>query len=91
MERRCMNVFVESMQWGRSPTVIPLAHTQFWRSYQEAWDAAVRGQKEPRAALQQAEQTVQKALNEQLQYNDFYRDYLRKVEERHLHAAQGAP
>ncbi len=73
-----MEVFVESMKWGHTFTVVPLAHTQFWRAYQEAWDAVMRGDKEPEEALQQAEITVQKALNEQLAYNEFYKEYLKK-------------
>ncbi|GAB4321620.1 MAG: hypothetical protein Kow0059_16320 [Candidatus Sumerlaeia bacterium] len=75
--RACMSVFVESMKWGRSPTVVPLAHTQFWRASQEAWDSVMRGlAASPEAALAQAERTVQKALDEQLAYNEFYRRYL---------------
>lgn len=81
INRRCMNVFVDGMKWGRSPTVIPLAHTQFWRSYQDAWNAVMLGQRDPRTALLQAQQTVQKALDEQLEYNIFYRSYLQKHED----------
>ena len=73
-----MEVFVRSMQWGHSFTVVPLAHTQFWRAYQEAWDRVMRGDKTAAEALRQAERTVQMALDEQLAYNDYYREYLAK-------------
>ncbi|MCX7767180.1 MAG: extracellular solute-binding protein, partial [Candidatus Sumerlaeia bacterium] len=78
-----MEVFVKSMSWGHTFTVVPLAHTQFWRAYQEAWDSVIRGEKTAIEALKQAEQTVQKALDEQLTYNNFYREYLRKEEAKH--------
>jgi multiple sugar transport system substrate-binding protein len=73
-----MNVFVESMQWGHTFTVVPLAHTQFWRAYQDAWDGVMRGNKSAEEALKQAEITVQNALDEQLAYSYFYREYLKK-------------
>jgi multiple sugar transport system substrate-binding protein len=73
-----MNVFVDSMQWGHTFTVVPLAHTQFWRAYQQAWDSVMRGNKNAEEALKQAEATVQIALDEQLAYSDFYREYLKK-------------
>ena len=75
-----MDVFVENMQWGHTFTVIPLAHTQFWRAYQQAWDSVMRGDKTAKEALKQAELIVQKALDEQLAYNVFYREYLKKQE-----------
>lgn len=71
-----MDVFVESMQWAQSSTVIPLAHTQFWRSYQEAWDRVMRGTQDAGEALRQAEREVQRALNDQIGYNEFYTEYL---------------
>lgn len=78
MSQPHMNVFVESMAFARSSTVIPLAHSQFWRAYQEAWDAVMRGAKTPNEALDEAQATVQKALDDQLAYNEFYREYVRK-------------
>ena len=75
-----MDVFVESMKFAHTFTVVPLAHTQFWRAYSEAWDSVMRGEKTAREALKQAELTVQKALDEQLAYNKFYKEYLRKKE-----------
>jgi multiple sugar transport system substrate-binding protein len=73
-----MDVFVDNMQWGHTFTVLPLAHTQFWRAYQVAWDSVMRGDKTAKEALKQAEVTVQEALDEQLAYNAFYREYLKK-------------
>lgn len=73
-----MDVFVESMTWARSSTVVPLAHTQFWRSYQTAWDRVMRGDATAQQALKQAEAEVQRALDDQLEYNLFYRDYVRR-------------
>jgi multiple sugar transport system substrate-binding protein len=79
-----MNVFVESMKWAHSSTVIPLAHTQFWRAYQDAWDAVMRGDKTARQALEEAQASVQTALDGQLAYIQFYRKYLEE------HAAKQA-
>lgn len=75
-----MDVFVDSMQWAHSSTVVPLAHAQFWSSYQEAWDRVMRGDATPHVALSAAQTNVQRALDEQLAYNIFYRDYLRERE-----------
>ena len=80
MSQPHMDVFVKSMDWGHTFTVVSLAHTQFWRAYQEAWDSVIRGDKTPDEALKQAELTVQKALDEQLEYNIFYKNYLRERE-----------
>jgi hypothetical protein len=38
----------------------------------------MRGAKTPEEALEEAQATVQKALDDQLAYNEFYREYLRK-------------
>ncbi len=73
-----MDVFIDSMAFARSSTVVPLAHTVFWREYGNAWDRAIRGSQTAEEALGQAEREVQRALNEQLEYNRFYRDYLAK-------------
>ncbi len=75
-----MAVFLESMQWAHTPTVIPLAHAVFWREYGNAWDEAVRGLKPARAALANAEKIIQDALDDQLEYDEFYRNYLRQRE-----------
>jgi len=76
-----MAVFLESMQWAHTPTVIPLAHAVFWREYGNAWDEAVRGLKPARVALAKAEKIIQDALDDQLEYDEFYRNYLREREE----------
>jgi multiple sugar transport system substrate-binding protein len=76
-----MAVFLESMQWAHTPTVIPLAHAVFWREYGNAWDEAVRGLKPARVALANAEKIIQDALDDQLEYDEFYRKYLRQREE----------
>jgi multiple sugar transport system substrate-binding protein len=73
-----MDVFVKSMDWAQSSTVVPLAHTVFWRSYQDAWDRVMRGAAEPERSLAAAEYETQKALNDQLEYIDFYREHLKK-------------
>lgn len=76
-----MDVFVSSMDFARSSTVVPLAHTQFWRAYQTAWDKVMRGSATAREALLEAEREVQRALDEQLAYNLFYADYLDRRED----------
>jgi maltose-binding protein MalE len=73
-----MDVFVKSMEWAYPSTVVPLAHGVFWRAYQDAWDQAIRGQRSAQVALEQAQQTVQKALDEQWEYSSFYKDYLHR-------------
>jgi hypothetical protein len=73
-----MDVFIDGMEWARSPTIIPLAHAVFWREYQNAWDVVMRGQKGAREALEAAEKEVQRALDDQIDYNKFYMDYMRK-------------
>jgi len=67
-----MPVFLESMQYAFSPTVVPLAHTVFWREYSRAWDDAVRGQFSARQALERAQREIQSVLDDQLEYNDYY-------------------
>lgn len=81
MAKPGMAVFLESMHWAHTPTVIPLAHAVFWREYGNAWDEAVRGLKPARAALANAEKIIQDALDDQLEYDEFYRTYLREQEE----------
>lgn len=73
-----MDVFVKSMEWAHTSTVVPLAHTVFWRTYQDAWDQVIRGDRDAATALKQAQATVQKALDEQWEYSRFYTDYTRK-------------
>ena len=73
-----MPVFIESMKWSRSPTVVPLAHSVFWREYGNAWDEATRGILTPEAALSKAQKTIQRALDDQIEYNDFYVQYLKE-------------
>lgn len=75
------DVFVESMNFAHPSTVIPLAHTQFWRSYQTAWDKVMRGSATAEEALQMAQEEVQNALDEQIAYNEFYSKYLEEKEE----------
>lgn len=75
-----MDVFVASMEFARSSTVIPLAHTQFWRAYQTAWDKVMRGTATAEEALLEAEREVQRALDEQLAYNLYYAEYLDKID-----------
>ena len=72
----CMPVFLESMETAHSPTVVPLAHVTFWREYGKAWDLAIRGIKSPREALEEAEREIQKALDSQIEYDRYYREYL---------------
>lgn len=74
-----MPVFLQSMQWANSPTVVPLAHTVFWREYSRAWDDAVRGQLPAKAALERAEREIQSVLDDQLEYNDFYLETKKKT------------
>jgi len=65
-------VFVESMKWARSPTIVPLAHSVFWREYGSAWDRVMRGLQAPLEALSDAEREIQRALDDQLEYYDYY-------------------
>jgi multiple sugar transport system substrate-binding protein len=74
-----IEVFVEGMQWAHPTTVVPLAHTQFWRSYGEAWDKAMRGTEAPAEALRQAEREVQRALNANIEYSRFYSESLQRM------------
>jgi ABC-type glycerol-3-phosphate transport system substrate-binding protein len=72
-----MKVFVDSMAFGHSPTVVPLAHTQFWRAYIEAWDAVTLGKLDAATALRKAESAVQRGLDEQWDYARFYNEQIR--------------
>lgn len=74
-----MDTFIESMKWGTPTTVIPLAHTVFYREYALAWDNATLGKKPPRQALRDAESEIQRALDHQLDYAEFYREHLEKA------------
>ena len=73
---------MKSMEWGHTASVVPLAHSQFWDSYAKAWDSVMRGNKTPEEALRYAEETVQKALDEQIEYNQFYPEYLKEHKNR---------
>lgn len=84
-----MAVFVQSMDFGRSSTVVPLAHGVFWRSYSDAWESVMLGRQTAEAALRQAEKAVQRALDEQLDYNEFYQDYLARQAKSAAAAAGG--
>lgn len=72
LSRPHMDVFVESMEWAHSSTVVPLAHTQFWRSYEGAWDRVMRGRQTAEEALRQAEREVQRALDSNIEYGLFH-------------------
>lgn len=71
-----MDIFIKSMDFAQSSTVVPLAHSVFWREYPNAWDKVMRGVQTPEAALAEAERQIQKALDDQLAYSDFYLNYL---------------
>ena len=73
-----MPIFLESMKWAQTPTIIPLAHSVFWREYAVAWDEVMRGKKTAREALETAERTIQRSLDDQLTYNDYYLEYMQK-------------
>ena len=73
-----MPIFVESMKWAHSPTIIALAHSVFWREYAMAWDEVIRGKKTAREALETAERIIQRSLDDQLTYNDFYLKHKQK-------------
>ncbi len=73
-----MDVFTKSMEFAAPSTVVPLAHTVFWREYGNAWDRAMRGSMTPRESLELAEREVQRALDDQIEYNRFYAEYLRE-------------
>jgi ABC-type glycerol-3-phosphate transport system substrate-binding protein len=77
MSQPNMDVFVKSMEWGYSSTVVPLAHGVFWRCYVDVWDRVMRGVDEPATALRRAQSEVQMALDNQLAYSRFYQDHLR--------------
>ncbi|MEI7634934.1 MAG: ABC transporter substrate-binding protein [bacterium] len=73
-----MDVFVKSMDWAYSSTVAPLAHMVFWRSYHDAWERVMRGQETGSVAMRRVQTDVQRMLDEQLAYNEFYRNRLRQ-------------
>ncbi len=82
-------VFVRSMEWAHTSTVVPLAHTQFWRSYSEAWERVMRGTQPAGEALTQAEREVQRALDANIEYSRFYGERLERMAGRSGHAPGG--
>jgi len=78
LARPHMDTFTESMQWAHTSNVVPMAHTVFWREMTSAWDRTIRGDATAKEALEEAERAVQKALDDQIDYNLFYRDHLRE-------------
>lgn len=66
-----MSVFVKSMDFGYSSTFMPLAHGVFWRAYVDSWTSVMRGQSDAQHALEGAQTTVQKALDDQWIYCNF--------------------
>ena len=68
-----MDVFTESMDFAHSSTAIPLAHTVFWGEYTAAWERAVRGKESPKEALLRAERIVQRTLDQQWEYAEYFR------------------
>jgi len=84
-----IDVFVQSMEWAHTSTVVPLAHTQFWRSYFDAWDRVMRGTQTAEEALRQAEREVQRALDANIEYSSFYAEHLANLEQQDTPQAAG--
>ena len=80
ISRPLMDVFVRQMDFAHSPTVVPLAHSLFWREFYGALERSVQGVQTPEEALIQAEQTVQSALDRAVRYDRYVRSRMTPLE-----------
>ena len=82
MSQPNMDVFVKSMEWAHSSTVVPLAHGVFWRCYVDAWERVMRGVDDPATALRRAQTRGPGGAGQPDGYSRFYEDYLRRKDRR---------
>lgn len=66
-----VSIFTGQMEQTRSKSIVPLVHDIFWREFSLARERSLRGVMPPQEALQQAERTIQAALNRALEYDTY--------------------
>ena len=74
-----VDVFVRQMEFAHSPTVVPLVHGLFWREFYGALERSVREEESPRDAFQQAEATVQSALDRAVGYDRYVQSRMKNL------------
>lgn len=76
---RYVRIFTDQMEQSRSKSITPLVHDIFWREFSLARERSLRGVLPPQQALEQAERTIQAALDRALEY-DAYVNARMKIE-----------
>jgi multiple sugar transport system substrate-binding protein len=71
-------IFVNQMDYSRSPSIIPIAHDVFWREFMGAQERVIHALQTPEVALTQAERIVQRALDDALEYDRYVRAHMDK-------------
>ncbi len=71
-----MPIFVKQMDVAHSPTIVPMAHSAFWREFVGARERALHGLQTPEEALRQAGQVIQRELDRALEYDNYVRDHM---------------
>jgi multiple sugar transport system substrate-binding protein len=69
-------VFVSQMEFGHSPSIVPLAHEVFWREFFGAQERVIHGLQSPEAALAQAQHSVQAILDVAIDYDAYVRTHM---------------
>lgn len=66
--------FTDMLAVAVSPSVVPMAHDLFWREYSAARESILYGQRTPVQALAQAENRIQRELDEAIEYDRYVRE-----------------
>ena len=66
-------VFVRMMEFGHTPSIVPLAHDVFWREFFGAQERVIHGLQTPEEALAQAQRGVQSVLDVAVDYDAYVR------------------
>lgn len=64
-------VFVRMMDYGHSPSILPLVHDGFWREFFGAQERVIHGRQTPLEALTQAQRAVQGVLDVAIEYDAY--------------------
>ena len=62
------DIFMDQLQVGQSPSIVPLAHDIFWREYKMAEESIIMSDKDVDEILETAENNVQSSLDKALEY-----------------------
>lgn len=70
---KSLKIFVKQMDYAFSPSIVPLVHDIFWREFLNAREKALNKIQSPFESLEEAENIIQKRLDEAIEYDEYVR------------------